>query len=90
MPLESLRPAVSVDMRPGDIMVLLSDGIYEYCNSRNEEFGEKRVEDIVRANHDGSAAELAAILLGAVQEFAGNAMQEDDMTVVLVKRKGEG
>jgi phosphoserine phosphatase RsbU/P len=90
MALQSLKPAVSVDMQPGDIMVLLSDGIYEYCNARNEEFGEKRMEDIVRANHDKPAAELAAILLGSVQEFAGNAMQEDDMTVVLVKRKGEG
>ena len=89
MALKSLRPAVAVDMKPGDLMVLLSDGIYEYRNARDEEFGEKRVEDIVRAHHGKSAAELAAILLGSVQAFAGNAMQEDDMTVVLVKRKGE-
>ena len=89
MALKSLRPAVAVDMKPGDLMVLLSDGIYEYRNARDEEFGEKRVEDIVRAHHGKSAAELAAILLGSVQAFAGNAMQEDDMTVVLVKRKEE-
>lgn len=89
MALESLRPAVTVDMKQGDIMVLLSDGIYEYRDAHDEEFGEKRVEDIVGANHEKGAAELAAILLGAVQAFAGNAMQEDDMTVVLVKRKGE-
>jgi phosphoserine phosphatase len=84
-----LRPAVTVDMNQGDIMVLLSDGIYEYRDAHDEEFGEKRVEDIVGANHEKGAAELAAILLEAVQAFAGNAMQEDDMTVVLVKRKGE-
>ena len=42
----------------------------------------------MRANHDRPVAELSAILLEAVQAFAGNAMQEDDMTVVLVKRKG--
>ena len=89
MALKSLRPAVAVDMKPGDLMVLLSDGIYEYRNARDEEFGEKRVEDIVRAHHGKSAAELAAVLLGSVQAFAGNAMQEDDMTVVLVKRKEE-
>ena len=89
MALKTLRPAVSVEMRPGDIMVLLSDGIYEYRNAHDEEFGEKRVEDIVRAHHGKSAAELSAVLLGSVQAFAGNAMQEDDMTVVLVKRKGE-
>jgi phosphoserine phosphatase len=89
MALESLKPAITVDMRPGDIMVLLSDGIYEYCNAHQEEFGEKRVEDIVRDRHDQAAAELAAILLGSVQAFAGNAMQEDDMTVVLVKRNAD-
>ena len=89
MALKTLRPAVSVQMRPGDIMVLLSDGIYEYRDAHDEEFGEKRVEEIVRAHHGKSAAELSAILLGSVQAFAGNAMQEDDMTVVLVKRKGE-
>ena len=89
MTLESLRPAVSVDMAPGDILVLLSDGIYEYRDARDEEFGERRVEDIVRAHHGKSAAELSAMLLGSVQAFAGNTMQEDDMTVVLVKRKEE-
>ena len=89
MPLASLKPALTVDMEPGDILVLLSDGIYEYRDAHDEEFGEKRVEEMVRAHHDKSAAELAAALLASVQAFAGNAMQEDDMTVVLVKRKGE-
>ena len=87
--LKSLKPAVTVDMAPGDIMVLLSDGIYEYRDAHDEEFGEQRVEAIVREHHEKPAAQLAAILLGSVQAFAGNAMQEDDMTVVLVKRKGE-
>ena len=87
MPVKALKPAVSVEMRPGDILALLSDGIYEYCNADHEEFGEKRVEEILLAHHDKPVAELSAILLESVQAFAGNAMQEDDMTVVLVKRK---
>jgi sigma-B regulation protein RsbU (phosphoserine phosphatase) len=87
MPLERLRPAITVEMQPGDILVLLSDGIYEYCDAANEEFGGERVEEIIRAHHGRPVAELSAILLGSVQAFAGNAMQEDDMTVVLVKRK---
>ena len=75
MPLTTLRPAVTVQMQPGDILVLLSDGIYEYCNAANEEFGERRVEEIVRAHHAKPVAELSAILLGSVQAFAGNAMR---------------
>jgi phosphoserine phosphatase len=87
MPLTSLRPAVSLDMLPGDVLLLLSDGIYEYANAAREEFGEARVQEIVHAHHGKSAAELSSRLLESVQAFARGAAQEDDMTVVLVKRE---
>ena len=87
LPLQSMRPASEIAMRPGDVVVLLSDGIYEYRNAGGEEFGELRVEALVHRHHELDAADLAAKILSAVQAFAGNAMQEDDMTVVLVKRK---
>jgi phosphoserine phosphatase len=87
MRLSSLRPAVTVDLLPGDVMVLLSDGIFEYHDARNEQFGEERVVEILRAHHGKTMAELSAILLASVQAFAQGAPQEDDMTVVLVKRE---
>jgi len=89
MPIQSLRPATEVEMQPGDLLVLLSDGIYEYRNAGGEEFGELRVEALLQRHHALPAAELAAKILASVQAFAGNAMQEDDMTVVLVKRKAD-
>jgi len=88
MPLSKLRPAVILEMEPGDILVLLSDGIYEYHDANGEQFGEQRVVDIVQAHHGKPAAELSAILLDAVKAFADGAPQEDDITVVLVKRGG--
>jgi sigma-B regulation protein RsbU (phosphoserine phosphatase) len=87
MPLKLLRPAVNLEMLPGDILVLLSDGIYEYHDAHNEQFGEQRVEEILRAHHGKPMAELSTILLDAVDAFAKGAPQEDDMTVVLVKRE---
>jgi sigma-B regulation protein RsbU (phosphoserine phosphatase) len=87
MPLTSLRPAVTLEMQPGDILVLLSDGIYEYSSAANELFGEERVREIVGACHGKPAAELSAVLLESVQAFAKGAPQDDDMTVVLVKRE---
>jgi phosphoserine phosphatase len=87
MPLQSMKPATEIAMQPGDVLVLLSDGIYEYRNVAGEEFGEVRVEALLQRHHAMAAAELAAKILSAVQAFAGNAMQEDDMTVVLVKRR---
>jgi phosphoserine phosphatase len=86
MSLPAPRQAVKFDFDAGDILVLLSDGIYEYHNAQGEQFGEQRVEDLVRAHHDKPMAELSALLLQAVRDFAQGAPQEDDMTVVLVKR----
>lgn len=88
MPLTSLRPAVTLEMQPGDILVLLSDGIYEYANAANEQFGEERVRELLRAHHGEPAAAMSARILEAVQAFAKGAPQEDDMTIVLVKRTG--
>jgi anti-sigma regulatory factor (Ser/Thr protein kinase) len=86
----SARPAATIlDLRPGDILLLLSDGIYEYRSRDSEDFGQERVEAIVRDHHRKSAAELAGILLESVRRFAGGARQEDDMTVVLVKREAQ-
>jgi phosphoserine phosphatase len=87
MPLESLRPAVGLDLDPGDILALLSDGIYEYRGEGGDEFGEARVRELLAAHHGEPAAQVAARLLEAVRAFAGRAPQEDDMTIVLVKRK---
>ena len=72
---------------PGDLLVLLSDGIYEYGNGAGEQFGEDRVEQVVAAHHAGGMAGLSAALLDAVQAFAGGAPQEDDITLVLVRRE---
>ena len=87
MHLSSLPAATILDLRPGDILLLLSDGIYEYRSRESEDFGQERVEAIVRDHHRKSASELAGILLESVRRFAGGARQEDDMTVVLVKRE---
>ncbi len=86
MPLQSLRPAATIEMAPGDILVLLTDGIYEFRNAGGEPYGEQRVRDLVGLHHATTMAELSALLLASVRAFAGGAPQEDDMTVVLVKR----
>ncbi len=86
MPIQKLRPAVAIDFAPGDMLVLLSDGIYEYEDAGGGQFGAQRVEQALRAGRHDSAASLAQQLLAAVHGFAGNAPQADDVTMVLVKR----
>ncbi len=60
MPLSSSGPAVTVEMRDGVILVLLSDGVYEYGNAANEQFGEEQVEQIHRAHRTATMAELSS------------------------------
>jgi len=80
------EPAVALQMDPGDVLAVVSDGIFEYRDAAGVEFGERRLLDVVRAHHKASMAELAARIFEAVAEFSRGAPQEDDMTIVLVKR----
>ncbi len=86
MPLASLRPAVVLDLFPGDILALVSDGIFEQENGRGEQFGERRVRGVVEANAGRSMKELLAVLMRSVDAFAEGTAQEDDMTAVLLRR----
>ena len=86
MPLSELKSGVTLQMLPGDILILLSDGFYEYHDAAGEQFGAKRVQDIVATHRDKTMAELLNLLMQAVAAFARGAPQEDDMTAVLVKR----
>jgi len=87
MHLMSPRPASTLDLLPGDVLLVLSDGIYEQHEERGEMFGEQRVERIVADHHRGSMADLSALLLDAVLGFADGHPQEDDITIVLLKRE---
>jgi len=87
MPVTSLRPAVTIDLAPGDLVLLLSDGIYEYRNAQDEEFGEERVSALAREHHALPMRELSDRLLAEVHAFARGAPQEDDMTIVMLKRQ---
>ena len=70
---------------PGSVVVIGTDGITETRNTAGEFFGSKRVREIVRANAAASAADIQAAVIQAVQAFRGEAPQEDDVTLVVVK-----
>jgi phosphoserine phosphatase RsbU/P len=87
MPLAGLKPPVEIELAPGDLLLLLTDGIYEYEDPGGAQFGLPRVEAAVRARHSGPTAALAEHLLAAVRDFAQGARQDDDVTMVLLKRQ---
>lgn len=87
MPLPSPRPAASIDLGPGDVLALMTDGIFEQSGPAGEIFGVARVEQLLQRHHHASAPEIGAQLLDAVKRFAGAAPQDDDVTLLLVKRE---
>ncbi|MES2960706.1 MAG: SpoIIE family protein phosphatase [Pseudomonadota bacterium] len=87
MHLPAPRAASTLEMQPGDVLLLLSDGIYEQHESGGEMFGEQRVERILLEHRDGPLADLSVRLLAAVQAFAAGVPQEDDITLVLLRRQ---
>lgn len=83
---ESNNTAAALTMQRGDVLALLSDGVYEYANRQGGEFGEKRVARLMQYNRDLSMAELSKQFMDALKEFGSGAKQRDDITMVLVKR----
>jgi phosphoserine phosphatase len=85
-PEASYEGVVRVALAPGDAVVLVTDGFYEWADAHGEAFGEERVRDIVRRLYDRPAAEIIAAIYRAVVDFAGGTRQADDLTAVIVRR----
>jgi len=76
-----------VPINHGDILVIYSDGISEAMNDLMEEFGDEKLKSIVENNSDISAVRLIERITKAAKKHIGNAQQNDDMTLIVVKRK---
>jgi serine phosphatase RsbU (regulator of sigma subunit) len=75
-----------VKFAPGDILVLVTDGLVEWANADDEDFGEDRIKKVIRAHRDLPSAAIIAELYAAVVKFAGAMPQLDDLTALVVKR----
>jgi phosphoserine phosphatase len=89
MEIDSRQESANLKLEPGDILALISDGVYEYSNTKGEQFGEDRVAGVFKDHHRLPMAELTERLIQAVRAFAKTAPQEDDITLVLVRREPE-
>jgi len=74
-------------MSAGDMIVLVTDGFYEWENPQGEEFGVGRLERTIRQARDCSATDVIARLRAAVENFCQGTEQKDDLTAVVLKRK---
>jgi sigma-B regulation protein RsbU (phosphoserine phosphatase) len=79
-----------VKIRPGDLLVLYTDGIVEgmgrEAGGQAEEFGLERLIEVARENRHGSAKDVIQAILDRLEVFSSGAAAEDDQTLVVVKR----
>ncbi len=75
-----------VEMGPGDIFAVLSDGLYEPRNAEGRMFGKQRVVDILRARHGETPDSILRAILEQIDRFTGKAPPDDDRTAIIIKR----
>jgi len=73
-----------VELAPGDILVLYSDGIVEATGSSGEEFGESRLLEALKDHSNLSADALLHSVVDAVRQFS-DGEQQDDITLVVAR-----
>ena len=83
---EETFPQQSVQLAPGDVLLIFTDGVTEAVDDNDdEEFGRARLEALVTQHGRRSASELRDVILRDVDRFRADSAQQDDTTLVVAK-----
>jgi serine phosphatase RsbU (regulator of sigma subunit) len=75
-----------IQFSPRDILLLMTDGVWEAHRDARDQFGKQRAFDIVHQYRNGSAEEIVSALIAAVHAHCHPMAPDDDVTVVVLKR----
>ena len=75
-------------LEPGGIILLGTDGIWETTDAHGNLFGKDRLRSIIRKHAKDSAQGLLEAVTQALAAFRGDHLQEDDITLVVIKMVG--
>ena len=77
----------TLSIKQGDRLFLYTDGVTETTNLNQQLYGEKRLQDFLNQHSSYNATEMLCNLQNELQEFAGDAPQFDDITMLLLDFK---
>jgi serine phosphatase RsbU (regulator of sigma subunit) len=86
LPIFRTDPPTHLQLHAGDLLLLATDGFFEWENDQGEDFGVQRMGEAIRASRDLGSAEIIARLYDAVTKFSNGTKQQDDLTAVIIKR----
>jgi serine phosphatase RsbU (regulator of sigma subunit)/anti-sigma regulatory factor (Ser/Thr protein kinase) len=77
----------NIKLKKDDMLIIYTDGITEAMNRKKEQFGEERFSNLIREYGHYSPQAFVKRLDGELANFTGNAPQNDDITLVVIKEK---
>ena len=75
-----------VELQPGDLLAAYTDGITEPENAYGEEFGERRLTELLIRNARRPLEEVVTVVTEAASAWGNATEQQDDMTLLLLRR----
>lgn len=82
-----LPRSAHLQMEPGDLLLLATDGAIELKNAAGEMFGRRRLEQLLRENQHRPAAQIMQRLKRTILDYHRDQHPPDDITVLLLERK---
>ncbi|PZV19239.1 MAG: urea ABC transporter substrate-binding protein [Leptolyngbya sp.] len=77
----------NIQLNPGDVAVLYTDGITEAMNMQKEQYGLDRFHQVLQNNRDRTATEIRQRVIQDVMAFVGAQRVFDDITLLILKRR---
>ena len=75
------------NFRPGDMIIMYTDGITETFDKQHQMFGDERLKDLLREYAQNPPTELTRVIIDEVRNFSVGVPQSDDMTLLIIQRK---
>ena len=76
----------TLQLERGDALVMFTDGVPEATDAVYKEFGDERLDNILRQQADANCQQIIEAVKAGIKEFVGDAEQSDDITMLVVKR----
>jgi sigma-B regulation protein RsbU (phosphoserine phosphatase) len=76
-----------VELLPGDVFAAFTDGVTEPEDAHEEQFGDKRLIELLIQNSGRPLDEIARIVMAAVRHWTHDLSNQDDITLLLARRQ---
>ncbi len=78
---------IEINLNPGDVVVLYTDGITEAENREKKEYGIERLSEVIQLNWQKSVNDIREAIVNDMRHFISPEKPDDDITLLVLKQK---